>query len=642
MARINSPAELEALRKDILSKRDPNKPCITLCSGSACHASGSREVAASIEEQIKIQGLGGEVDLRKTGCHGYCERGPIVVIHPEKICYFQVKSEDIPEIISQTIKEKKVVERLLYTDPVTKEKIIHEQDIPFYKYQERLVFGSNGSIDPKSIDDYLAIGGYSALVKALSGMTSDQVLQEVNKANLRGRGGGGFPAGRKWEGSRNAPEKIKYVIVNADEGDPGAYMDRSLLEGNPHAVLEGLTIGAYAVGAHEGYIYVRQEYPLAVENVFTAIRQAEEYGLLGQNILGSGFDFKVIVHQGAGAFVCGESTALMTALEGRAGEPRPKYIRSNVVGLWGRPSVLNNVETWANVPLIINNGADWFRQYGTESSKGTKIFSLVGKITNTGLVEVPMGTPLRDIIHKIGGGIPGGKKFKAVQTGGPSGGCLPEELLDLPVGFDELTQAGSMMGSGGMIIMDEETCMVDVARYFLNFLTDESCGKCVPCREGIRQMLKILTNITRGKGKEGDIELLEELSETAKEAALCALGKSAPNPFLSTLKYFRDEYEANVKEKRCPARSCKELIAFHIDPEKCQACMICSRKCPSEAISGGKNRIHIIDQAKCTKCGTCFEVCPSRFGAVKKISGEPVPSPIPEEARTLVRESKQK
>ncbi len=642
MARINSPAELDALRKGILSKRDPNKPCITLCSGSACHASGSKEVAASIEEEIDKQGLGVEVEFRRTGCHGFCERGPIIVIHPEEICYFQIKPEDVPEIVSQTIKDKKVVERLLYTDPDTNEKIVHEYDIPFYKYQERLVFGSNGSVDPKNIDDYLAIGGYSALAKALSGMAPDQVLQEVKKANLRGRGGGGFPAGRKWEGSRDAPGDVKYVIVNADEGDPGAYMDRSLLEGNPHAVLEGLTIGAYAVGSHEGYIYVRQEYPLAVENVFIAIKQAEDHGLLGRNILGTGFDFTVIVHQGAGAFVCGESTALMTALEGRAGEPRPKYIRSNIVGLWGRPSVLNNVETWANVPLIINKGADWFTQYGTESSKGTKIFSLVGKITNTGLVEVPMGTPLRDIIYKIGGGIPGGKRFKAVQTGGPSGGCIPEHLLDLPVGFDELTQAGSMMGSGGMIVMDENTCMVDVARYFLSFLTDESCGKCVPCREGMRQMLKILTNITQGKGKEGDIELLEQLSETAMEAALCALGKSSPNPFLSTLKYFREEYDAHIKEKRCPALSCKELIAYHIDPEKCRACMLCLRKCPSEAIIGGKNKIHVIDQEKCTKCGTCFEVCPPRFAAVKKISGEPVPSPIPEEARTIARETKQK
>ena len=633
---------MEEFRKNVLSKRDPNKPCITLCSGSACNASGSIEVAAAIEEEIQKQGLSADVDIRRTGCHGFCERGPIVVIHPEEICYFNIVPKDVPEIVSETIKEKRVVERLLYTDPSTNEKIIHESEIPFYKYQERIVFGFNSKIDPKNIDDYLAIGGYAALAKALTGMTADQVLQEVKKANLRGRGGGGFPAGNKWEGSRNAPGDIKYVIVNADEGDPGAYMDRSVLEGNPHSVLEGLTIGAFAVGAHEGYIYVRQEYPLAVENVHMAIKKAEEYGFLGKNILGSGFDFKVIVHQGAGAFVCGESTALMTALEGRAGEPRPKYVRSNVVGLWGRPSVLNNVETWANVPLIINRGADWFTQIGTETSKGTKIFSLVGKITNTGLVEVPMGTPLKDIIFKIGGGIPGGKKFKAVQTGGPSGGCIPEDQLDLPVGFDELTAAGSMMGSGGMIVMDEDTCMVDVARYFLDFLTDESCGKCVPCREGMRQMLKILTNITQGKGKEGDIELLEQLSETAIEAALCALGKSSPNPFLSTLKYFREEYEAHVKDKRCPALSCKELIAFYIDPEKCKACMTCAKKCPSNAIISAKNQIHIVDQEKCTKCGTCFEVCPPKFRAVTKISGEPVPPPIPEEARTIVRESKQK
>ncbi len=432
------------------------------------------------------------------------------------------------------------------------------------------------------------------------------------------------------------------MIVNADEGDPGAYMDRSLLEGNPHSVLEGLMIGAYTIGSNEGYIYVRQEYPLAVENVFLAIEQAEEYGFLGRNILGSGFDFTVNVHKGAGAFVCGESTALMTALEGRVGEPRPKYIRSNVKGLWEKPSVLNNVETWANVPLIINNGADWFAQFGTEGSKGTKIFSLVGKITNTGLVEVPMGMTLKDIIYKIGGGIPGGKRFKAVQTGGPSGGCIPEDLLDLEVGFDELIEAGSMMGSGGMIVMDEDTCMVDVARYFIDFLTDESCGKCVPCREGLRQMLKILKNITEGKGREGDIELLEVLSETAIEASLCALGTSAPNPFLSTLRYFRDEYEAHIKEQRCPALSCKELIAYHIDPDKCQACMICRRKCPAEAVIGGKKKIHVIDQEKCTKCATCFEVCPPRFGAVHKISGEPVPAPIPEEERTIVRKSKPK
>jgi len=642
MSRIQSPSELEKFRQGLLSGRDPNKTCITLCSGSACHATGSGEVAASIEAEIERQGLGAEVDVRKTGCHGFCERGPIIVVHPEEVCYFQITPDDVPEIVSQLKGEKKVIDRLVYTDPDTGEKITHESDIPFYKHQKRIVFGSNGSIDPKNIDDYLAIGGYSALAKALSSMKPEQVLEEVKRSNLRGRGGGGFPAGRKWEESRNAPGDVKYVIVNADEGDPGAYMDRSLLEGNPHSVLEGLIIGAYAIGAREGYIYVRQEYPLAVENVNIAIAQAGEYGFLGNNILGSGFDFAITVHKGAGAFVCGESSALMTALEGRVGEPRPKYIHTAVRGVWDNPSVLNNVETWANVPLIVNKGADWFTQFGTEKSKGTKIFSLVGKITNTGLVEVPMGMTLRDIIYKIGGGIPGGKRFKAVQTGGPSGGCIPEELLDLEVGFDELTKAGSMMGSGGMIVMDEGTCMVDVARYFIDFLTDESCGKCVPCREGLRQMLKILTDITAGKGSEGDIELLEDLSEVAKEASLCALGTSAPNPFLSTVRYFRDEYEAHIREKRCPALSCKELIAYHIDPEKCQACMICLRKCPAAAIDGGKKKIHAIDQDKCTKCGTCFEVCPSRFGAVRKISGEPVPATLADEERTITRKSQEK
>jgi NADH:ubiquinone oxidoreductase subunit F (NADH-binding)/(2Fe-2S) ferredoxin/ferredoxin len=641
MPRINSPAELEELRKGILSKRDPSKPCITLCSGTACHASGSEEVAASIEEEIKKQGLSTKVDFRKTGCHGFCEKGPIIVIHPEKICYLQIEPKNVPEIISETIKGKKVIERLLYTDPNTNEKIIHEFEIPFYKNQERLVFGSNGEIDPASIDDYLALGGYSALAKALSQMTPEQVLEEVKKSNLRGRGGGGFPAGRKWEECRNASGEIKYVIVNADEGDPGAYMDRSLLEGNPHSVLEGLTIGAYAIGSHEGYIYVRQEYPLAVENVGIAIQQAQEHGFLGENIFGSGFDFTVKVHRGAGAFVSGESSALMTAIEGRVGEPRPKYIHTAIKGVRDRPSCLNNVETWATVPLIISKGADWFTQLGTEGSKGTKIFSLVGKVNNTGLVEVPMGITLRDIIYKLGGGIPGGKKFKAVQTGGPSGGCIPEEQLDMKVDFDELAKAGSMMGSGGMIVMDEDTCMVDVARYFLDFLSDESCGKCVPCREGIRQMLKVLTNISKGQGKEGDIELLEELSEVTRDASLCALGRTAANPVLSTIRYFRDEYEAHIKEKRCPAYVCKELISYYIDPEKCQACMICFRQCPAQAIAGDKNQIHVIDQEKCTKCGTCFEVCPPRFGAVKKISGEPVPSPIPEEARMIARKSKE-
>jgi NADH:ubiquinone oxidoreductase subunit F (NADH-binding)/(2Fe-2S) ferredoxin len=640
MPRLNSPAELEDFRQKIISRRPREKPLITICAGTGCLALGSDKVIDAIAEELNKQGLKDKVDFRGTGCPGFCEKGPIVVIYPEEICYVSVTPEDAADIVSQTVVGKKVVERLLYTDPGTGEKVVHEYDIPFYKNQTRLLLGNNIKIDPKNIEDYLALGGYSALAKALTKMTPEQVMEEVKKSNLRGRGGAGFPAAKKWEECRRAPGDIKYVIVNADEGDPGAFKDRSLLEGNPHSILEGLIIGAYAIGSREGYIYVRQEYPLAVENVLIAIQQDLDYGLLGKNILGSGFDFTVTVHRGAGAFVCGESSALMSSLEGKVGEPRPKYIHTSTKGVWDKPSDLNNVESWANVPLIINKGADWYTQYGTQGSKGTKIFSVVGKINNTGLVEVPMGVSLRDIVFKAGGGIPGGKKFKAVQTGGPSGGCIPAELLDIPVDFDELSKAGSMMGSGGMIVMDEDTCMVDVARYFLDFLTNESCGKCVPCREGIRQMLKVLTRITQGKGKEGDIELLEEISETAKNAALCTLGKSAPNPVLSTLKYFKDEYEAHIKEKRCPALACKELIHYYIDPEKCKACGICLRKCPVSAISGSKNQIHVIDQEKCTKCATCFENCPARFGAIKKISGQPVPPPLPLEARTLARESK--
>ena len=646
MPRIESAAELQELRKGILSKRDPNKPCIAVCTGTGCLALGAAEVVAAFKKEIEKHRLEGKVDikvdLKETGCPGFCERGTVVVIYPEEICYLQVQPEDAGEVISQTILAKKVIDRLVYVEATTNEKAVHESEIPFYKNQMRLLIGSNIKLDPKSIDDYLALGGYSALAKALSQMTPEQVLEEVKKSNLRGRGGGGFPAWRKWEECRNAQGEIKYVIVNADEGDPGAFMDRALLEGNPHSVLEGLSIGAYAIGSHEGYIYVRQEYPLAIRNVTIAIKQAGEYGFLGENILGSGFDFTVKVHRGAGAFVSGESSALMTALEGRVGEPRPKYIHTAVKGVRDRPSCLNNVETWANVPLIINEGADWFARVGTEGSKGTKIFSLVGKVNNTGLVEVPMGVTLRDVIYKVGGGIPGGKRFKTVQTGGPSGGCIPEGQLDMPVDFDELAKAGSMMGSGGMIVMDEDTCMVDVARYFLNFLSDESCGKCVPCREGIRQMLKILTNISEGKGKEGDVELLEELSEVTSAASLCALGKTAANPVSSTISYFRDEYEAHIKEKKCPALVCKALISYYIDPDKCKACMICLRQCPAGAIVGDKNQIHVIDQEKCTKCQTCFEVCPPRFGAVRKISGEPVPAPIPEGERTVARESKGK
>jgi NADH:ubiquinone oxidoreductase subunit F (NADH-binding)/(2Fe-2S) ferredoxin/Pyruvate/2-oxoacid:ferredoxin oxidoreductase delta subunit len=640
MPRINSPAELEGFRKEIVSKGDPKKPCIAVCTGTGCIALGATGVVTALKEEIRNKGLNTEVvDLRETGCPGFCERGPIIVVYPEETCYVQVQPKDAAEIVSETVVNKKVIDRLLYVDPITNEKAVQESEIPFYKHQMRLLIGNNIKLDPKSLDSYLAIGGYSALIKALSGMPPDQIVETVKASKLRGRGGAGFPAGMKWEFARNSPGDTKYVVVNADEGDPGAFMDRALLEGNPHAVLEGLTIGAYAIGAHEGYIYVRQEYPLAVENVTIAIQQAEKYGLLGKNILGSGFDFKVHVHRGAGAFVCGEETALLASLEGKPGEPKPRPPYPAVRGLHGKPTNINNVETWANIPLIINKGAEFLTSIGTEGSKGTKIFSLVGKVNNTGLVEVPMGITLRDIIYKVGGGVPKGKKFKAVQTGGPSGGCIPAEHLDIGVDFDELAKVGAIMGSGGMIVMDEDTCMIDVAKYFLNFLADESCGKCTPCREGIRQMLKILTNISEGKGKEGDIELLEQLADTTKVASLCALGGSAPNPVLSTIRYFRDEYEAHIKDKKCPAFVCKKLLAYCIDPEKCTACMICLRKCPADAITGGKNRIHVIDQEKCNSCGTCFEVCPPRFSAVRRLSGEPVPPPIPEDARMLSRKN---
>ena len=593
---------------------------MTICSGTGCRAYGSVNVYDTFVAEIAKQGLGDKVTMRSTGCHGFCERGTIVVIFPEEICYLRVKPEDVPEIVSETLLNGKIIDRLLYEDE-NGQKLTHESDIPFYKLQNRIVFGNNKYVDPQNIEDYLALGGYSALSKVLSGMTPEQVIDEVKKANLRGRGGGGFSAGVKWETTRNAPGNIKYVIVNADEGDPGAYMDRSLLEGNPHSVLEGLIIGGYAIGANQGYVYVRQEYPLAVENLYVALEQAREYGFIGTDIMGSGFNFDVTVHKGAGAFVSGESSALMSAIEGNVGEPRPKYIRTAVSGIWERPSNLNNVETWATVPLILNNGADWFKSIGTENSSGTKIFSLVGKVNNTGLVEVPMGITLREIIYDIGGGIPGGKKFKAVQTGGPSGGVLPESMLDIKVDFDELSRIGSMMGSGGMIVMDETTCMVDVARYFLDFLTDESCGKCTPCREGVHLMLRILNRICSGNGEEGDIEKLEEIAGTVQVAALCALGQTAPNPVLSTLKYFRDEYIAHIKEKRCPAGVCKSLISYNIQVDKCKGCGICLRNCPVNAISGEKQKPHTINQAKCTKCGTCLEVCPERFGAVIKLSG---------------------
>ncbi len=553
MPKLNSVAELEKLQSDILLQRNPQKPCLALCVGTGCIPLGAKKVLAAFKEEIIKAGLEEKIDLRETGCPGFCEKGPIVSIYPEGICYCGVKADDVAQVVAQTV-QGKIVDSLLYVDPVTGERISHERDIPFYKYQMRLLLGNNSRLNPQDIDDSLALGGYSALAKVLAGMTPEQVIAEVEKSQIRGRGGAGFPTGRKWRIAKNSPGEMKYVIVNCDEGDPGAFMDRSLMEGNPHAVLEGLIIGAYAMGASEGIIYVREEYPLAVENAEIALRQAEEYGLLGKDILGSGFDFHVKIIRGGGAFVCGEETALIASLEGKPGEPRQRPPFPATSGLWGMPTNINNVETWANIPIIIKNGAEWFAAIGTAGSKGTKIFSLVGKVNNTGLVEVPMGISLRDIIYKIGGGISSGKKFKAVQTGGPSGGCIPAEFLDTPVDYDELTKLGSIMGSGGMIVMDEDTCMVDLARYFLGFLADESCGKCLSCREGIRQMQAILTDIMEGRGQTGDIELLERLAVSIKKASLCALGQTAPNSVLTTLRYFRHEYVEHIEEKRCSAR----------------------------------------------------------------------------------------
>ncbi len=629
MPRLTTIADFDRYRGELLAAQSASRRCVTICSGTGCHALRSDKVHQALVDELERRGLGGGVDILRTGCHGFCERGTIVTILPQGVTYFQVKPDDVAEIVEASVVGGAVIDRLLYHNGDGRG-ILQEDEIPFYKHQTPLVFGLNRFIDPRDIDSYLARGGYAALAKALFHMSPEEVLAEVKAANLRGRGGGGFPAGAKWQTTRDAPGDVKYVVVNADEGDPGAYMDRSLLEGNPHRVLEGLIIGAYAIGAGHGFIYVRQEYPIAVENLSVALEQAREYGLLGPNVLGSGLSFDVGVHRGAGAFVSGESSALMCAIEGRVGEPRPKYVRTSVSGIWGRPTNLNNVETWATVPLIIDRGAEWFTGIGTATSKGTKIFSLVGKVNNTGLVEVPMGMPLRQVVYDIGGGIPKDRKFKAVQTGGPSGGVIPEELLDLPVDFDELDKAGSMMGSGGMIVLDEDTCMVDTARYYLHFLAEESCGKCVPCREGLCQMLTVLDRICAGDGREGDIELLEEISEVVQDWSLCALGGSAPNPVLSTIVNFRDEYEAHIRDKRCPAGVCKALTSYYIDPRKCQACMACLKNCAVGAISGGKKLVHVVDQAICTKCGTCLDVCPPRFDAVVKISGVPVPEPVPQ------------
>ena len=547
---VNSASELEKLRKVIQSERGSDKPSIAICAGMGCFSLDNGKIFAAFKEEVKKQNLETKVDVRATGCHGFCEKGPLVVVYPEEICYTEVTPKDVKDIVTLTVRGKKVIDRLLYTDPDTGQKAARQSEIPFYKNQMRHLLGITTRIDPRSIDDYLAVDGYSALSKSLLEMSPEQVLEEIKKADLRGRGGGGFPAGRKWETARNAPGKEKYVIVNGHEGELGAFMDRAVLSGNPHSVLEGLIIGAYAVGAHQGFIYTRHDTPQLKSNIDTALAQAEEYGLLGANILGSGFNFKVEVHLDIGIFVSGESSALMRSIEGNCPEPRPKYIRTSVSGIWGKPSVLNNVETWANVPQIINKGSEWYTGTGTERSKGTKLVSLSGNVVNTGVAEVPFGTSVRDIVYGIGGGIPNGKKLKAVHFGGPMGGSIPQSLIDTPLDFDELAKLGAPIGAGGMLVLDEETSMVEVIRYFLNFLSDESCGKCVPCREGIRQMLKILTRISEGKGREGDIELLEEISGVTGAASLCALGKTAADPLLSTLRYFRDEYEANIEKSK--------------------------------------------------------------------------------------------
>jgi len=593
---------------------------LLICAGTGCVANRSYEIKEELVKEITRRGLNTEVRVAITGCNGYCERGPILVVQPDGVFYQKVRKEDVPCIVEEHILKGKPVESLMYRPSPDAPPISRMMDIDFFKHQTSVVFRNRSRLDPEDIEDYLRFDGYKALKKALVEMNSGQIIVEIKLSGLRGRGGAGFPTGLKWELCRKSPGNIKYIVCNGDEGDPGAFMDRSVLEADPHAVIEGMIIGARAIGAHKGFIYVRKEYPLAVKRVKIALVQAEEYGFMGENILGTGCDFSVDVVQGSGAFVCGEETALLTSIEGRVGRPRSRPPYPIEKGLWGRPTNINNVETWANVPQIISKGAEWFSGIGTKRSKGTKIFSLVGKINNTGLVEVPMGITVREIVDEIGGGIPGGKEFKAVQTGGPSGGCIPKSLLDLPIDYESLAKAGSMMGSGGMIVMDEDTCMVDIARYFLDFTLHESCGKCPSCRLGTKQMVEILDRITEGEGKEGDIEFLEDIGKNVKLASLCGLGQTAANPVLTTIKYFRDEYLAHIKQKRCPALVCKSLISYVIDAELCSGCTVCAKNCPSDAITGEPKEIYTIDQKKCTKCGICLTVCPPKFKAVKKVS----------------------
>ena len=587
-----------------------------VCGGTGCTSSGSDKIAKAFEDEILATGLENEVKVIRTGCFGLCEAGPVVIVYPEGTFYSRIRPDDVDEIVSEHLLKGRIVQHLVYKEKADEEQHVTLDNIDFYRPQMRLALRNCGVIDPENIDEYIAFDGYRALAKVLTEMTPEQVISEVLKSGLRGRGGAGFPTGKKWQFAAASKADQKYMICNADEGDPGAFMDRSVLEGDPHSVLEAMAIGGYAIGASEGYIYVRAEYPIAVKRLEIAINQAREYGLLGKNIFGSGFDFDIFIRLGAGAFVCGEETALMHSIEGGRGEPKPKPPFPAVRGLFDKPTNINNVETLANIPQIILKGADWFASIGTEKSKGTKVFALGGKIKHTGLVEIPMGTTLREIVEEIGGGVPGGKKFKAAQTGGPSGGCIPAELIDTPIDYDSLTAIGSMMGSGGLIVMDEDNCMVDIAKFFLEFIVDESCGKCSPCRIGTKRLLELLTKITEGNGEPEDLDTIEELCYHLKDSALCALGQSAPNPVLSTLKYFRDEYIAHVVEKRCPAGVCKSLLHFVIDPGKCKGCTLCARNCPVNAISGAVKGPHTIDQDKCIHCGLCMSNC--RFDAISK------------------------